>query len=106
MAELRIDVSDTTSPTVVVLNGDVELSTAARLRDRLNAVAASGVSDVVVDLRDAVVVDATGLGILLFGVDRLSEHGHVVLRSPSLYLRELLLHAADRMNLSIEPATP
>ena len=90
MAELRIDVSDGRSPTVVVLRGDVELSTARRLRDTLAPIGPSADTDVVIDLRDASFLDGMGLGILLGAVNRMSEHGHVVLRWPSSQVRRLI----------------
>ena len=108
MSDLRVDVSGKRASTVVALTGDVDLSTAGYLRERLNAIAASGVTDVVVDLRDASFLDGTGLGILLGGIQRLSSGGHVTLRSPPPEVRELIDLTTPELQatISIEPSPP
>ena len=106
MGDLHIDVSDGHAPTVVALEGDVDLSTAGYLRDRLNAVVASGVTNVVVDLSDATFLDATGLGIFLGGLSRLSSGGYVTLRSPPPEVRELIDLTSTQLTIIIEPSPP
>src|SRR5437762_624239 len=90
MGELRVEISDTTTPTVIVLNGALDLDTARFLRDRFDLVVNSGVTDVVIDLRQVSFVDATGLGILLGGLRRLHEKGHVTVRSPPDEVRRFI----------------
>src|SRR4051812_40936553 len=90
MGELRVEISDTTAPTVIVLSGAIDLDTAGLLRDRVNRVADAGVTDVVIDLRHVSVVDSAGLGILLGGMRRLSDQGHVTIREPPDEVRHLI----------------
>ena len=96
MGNLRVEISDTTTPTVIVLNGALDLDTARFLRDRFDLVVNSGVTDVVIDLRQVSFVDATGLGILLGGLRRLNEKGHVTVRSPPDEVRRFILVHADK----------
>ncbi len=60
---------------VVVLNGEVDIYTAPRLRDALMADIDAGVSRIVVDLSAVPFIDSSGLGVLVVALRRLKEHG-------------------------------
>ena len=88
---LRIEVADTTSPTTVVLTGEIDLSTARRVREALIAISNSGETSVVVDMTNVTFVDSTGLSALVGPLKRFrSMNGEIVLRSPSKGVRKVL----------------
>ena len=88
---LRIEVADTTSPTTVVLTGEIDLSTARRVREALIAISNSGETSVVVDMTNVTFVDSTGLSALVGPLKRFrSMNGEIVLRSPTKGVRKVL----------------
>ena len=88
---LRIEVADTTSPTTVVLTGEIDLSTARRVREALIAISNSGETNVVVDMTNVTFMDSTGLSALVGPLKRFrSMNGEIVLRSPSKGVRKVL----------------
>ena len=88
---LRIEVADTTSPTTVVLTGEIDLSTARRVREALIAISNSGETSVVVDMTNVTFVDSTGLSALVGPLKRFrSMNGEIVLRSPAGGVRKVL----------------
>lgn len=81
---LRIEVADTTSPTTVVLTGEIDVSTSNRVREALIAISNSGEISVVVDMANVTFMDSTGLAALVGPLKRFrSINGQIVLRSPS-----------------------
>jgi anti-sigma B factor antagonist len=88
---LRIEVADTTSPTIVVLAGEIDVATAGRVREVLIAVSNSGESNVVVDMTNVTFMDSTGLAALVGPLKRFrSMNGQIVLRSPSRSVKKVL----------------
>lgn len=88
---LRIEVADTTSPTIMVLSGEIDLSTAGRVREALIAVSNSGENKVVVDMTQVTFMDSTGLAALVGPLKRYrSMNGEIVLRSPSRSVQKVL----------------
>ena len=88
---LRIEVADTTSPTTVVLTGEIDLSTARRVREALIAISNSGETNVVVDMTNVTFLDSTGLSALVGPLKRFrSMNGEIVLRSPTKGVRKVL----------------
>jgi len=82
--DLRIDLLDTASPTVLRLVGELDTVTAPRLRQELVALLDAGETRVVVDLASMTFVDSTGLGALVGGLKRFrAVSGDLVLRSPT-----------------------
>lgn len=55
---------------VLAVKGEIDVSTAPELRERLLAVAQAGNNTVVVDLSDVTFLDSTGLGVLVSGLKR------------------------------------
>ena len=81
---LRIEVADTTSPTTVVLTGEIDLTTSQRVREALLSIANSGEHRVVVDLGNVTFMDSTGLSALVAARKRFGTiDGEIILRSPS-----------------------
>ena len=88
---LRIEVADTTSPTTVVLTGEIDISTSGRVREALIAVSSSGENKVVVDMSHVTFMDSTGLAALVGPLKRFrSMNGEIVLRSPARGVRKVL----------------
>src|SRR6266404_6511867 len=88
---LRIEVANTTSPTTVVLNGEIDISSSARVRETLIAICNSGEYRVVVDMTNVTFMDSTGLSALVSSVKRFrSAGGEVILRSPAIGVRKVM----------------
>lgn len=88
--DLRIEVADTTSPTTVVLVGEVDLVTAPRVREALIAIANSGETKVVVDMTNVTFMDSVGLSALVGPLKRFrTKNGQIVLRSPTPSVRKV-----------------
>lgn len=60
---------------VVSATGEIDVATAPPLRDRLQALTASGRSTVVVDLLGVTFLDSTALGVLVGALKRCRESG-------------------------------
>ena len=71
---LTIDVSRHERTTLLVLRGDLDLSTAAQLREALVEVIGEG-ARIVIDMEALDFLDSAGLGILVGGLKRARTHG-------------------------------
>lgn len=60
---------------VVSVSGEIDVATAPPLRDRLQALTASGKTTVVVDLLGVTFLDSTALGVLVGALKRCRESG-------------------------------
>ena len=88
---LRIEVADTTSPTTVVLIGEIDISTSGRVREALIAISSSGENKVVIDMTNVTFMDSTGLAALVGPLKRFrSMNGEIVLRSPASGVKKVL----------------
>ena len=88
---LRIEVANTTSPTTVMLTGEIDVATAPRVRDALIAVSNGGETKVIVDMTNVTFMDSTGLAALVGPLKRFrSMNGQIVLRSPARSVRKVL----------------
>ena len=88
---LRIEVADTTSPTTVVLTGEIDVSTSGRVREALIAVSNSGETKVVIDMTNVTFMDSTGLAAIVGPLKRFrSMNGEIVLRSPGRGVQKVL----------------
>jgi len=66
--------ADESTP-VLSVRGEIDVSTAPELRDRLLSVAQEGYSTVVVDLSEVTFLDSTALGVLVSGLKRFRAAG-------------------------------
>lgn len=88
---LRIEVADTTSPTTLVLSGEIDIATSGRVREALIAISSSGENKVVVDMTNVTFMDSTGLAALVGPLKRFRTlNGEIVLRSPSRGVQKVL----------------
>lgn len=87
--DINFDVaeSDQHGVPVLTVRGEVDVSTAPELRERLLLMAERGPATAVVDLTDVSFVDSTALGVLVSGVKRLRSAGgelHLVVTQPHI----------------------
>ena len=68
--DLRLELNDRDGIPVLTVHGEVDVSTAPRLRQELIEVASSGSLWAVVDLEPVEFLDSTGLGVLVSGLKR------------------------------------
>ena len=89
--ELHVVVSGGDTSYELRLLGELDMSTAALLRDELTRVTSDGARHVTVDMSDLVFIDSTGLSVLITGLKRLRHvGGDLVLRSPNPGTRKVL----------------
>lgn len=68
--ELEIPDTDTDGWTVIAASGEIDVATAAELRDQLTRLIADDHRQLVVDLEGVDFIDSTGLGVLVGAVRR------------------------------------
>jgi anti-sigma B factor antagonist len=87
--DIRTEISD--DKAVLSLRGEMDVYSAARLRNELNEVLTQGAVDVVLDLEELGFTDSTGLGVMARASRRLhSVGGQLRLRSPQRSFRRVL----------------
>lgn len=95
--ELAVTVSRERGVVIAAVNGAIDLSTVAALRERLFGLADGG-EPLIVDLNRVTFIDSTGLGVLIGAARRAALHGasvHAVCSRP--HTRKLLwLTGVDR----------
>jgi anti-sigma B factor antagonist len=76
---------------MVVLTGEIDISTSSRVREALMAISHSGEISVVVDMANVTFMDSTGLAALVGPLKRFrSMNGGVALRSPNKSVLKVL----------------
>lgn len=101
--EFSVGVSDGDGVTVVTVEGEVDLYTAPRLRERLDEFIAEGRKSLVVDLSGMDFIDSTGLGVLVGALKRIRQAGgDLTLRHPTRSTHKILEIAGLTKLFSIE----
>lgn len=91
IAFFRVETTATEHEMELRLVGELDIGTAARLRDSLGWATAEGVRSIVVDLSELEFVDSSGLQELVVALKRQRERdGDVVLRAPNPRIRRVL----------------
>lgn len=72
--DLGLDVTERDQWSVLAVNGEVDVATAPRLRERLIQLVNQGRHHVVVDLSGVDFLDSTGLGVLIGALKRVRTH--------------------------------
>jgi len=73
--ELVISTENTGASCTIALDGEVDVYTSPRLRQKLTEVIDAGCVNVVVDLQNLGFIDSSGLGVLVSGLRKVKEHG-------------------------------
>lgn len=103
-----VSISVTTSEAgevhIVHVAGEIDVTSAAVLRDALEALIADGHRRLVLDLSDVTFLDSTGLGIVVGRLKRLARHGGTmtVAASHERVLRVFTITGLDQL-LAIHP---
>ena len=61
--------------TIVEAVGEIDVYTAPKLREQLTELVDAGRRDIIVDMQKVEFLDSTGLGVLVGGLKRVSQHG-------------------------------
>jgi anti-sigma B factor antagonist len=73
--DLGLEVDDSHPPyTVLAVQGEVDVYTAPRLREKLVELVSQGRHEIIVNLDGVDFLDSTGLGVLVGGLKRLRSH--------------------------------
>jgi len=89
--ELHVVVSGAEQAYEIHLLGELDMSTAPALRERLLGLAGDGPTHVTIDLSALSFVDSTGLSVLITGLKRIRQQGgDMALRSPTPATRRVL----------------
>jgi len=82
-ATLELSVSDEGGETVVAVTGELDVTTAPELRERLTALIGAGSTTILLDLARVTFVDSTALSVLVAALKRLRQaDGDLQLSSP------------------------
>lgn len=73
--DLRLEVSEHETWSVIEVGGEIDVATAPRLREQVIALVSSGKHRLVVSLEGVDFIDSTGLGVLISGLKRVRTHG-------------------------------
>jgi anti-anti-sigma factor len=104
--EFGISVVAANSAATLQPTGEVDMATAAQLRDRLEAVIDASTGDVVVDLVDVTFLDSTGLVVLLAAHQQLEAQARrLVVRNPSRFVNRVLELSGAADVLGVRSAT-
>jgi anti-sigma B factor antagonist len=82
--ELSVTVRNEREVAIVEVTGDIDLTTVAKLRERLFALADEG-QPLIIDLNRVTFIDSAGLGVLIGTARRVDAHGgslHAVCSQP------------------------
>lgn len=89
--QLELSVRHEGESAVVVLQGELDLYSAAELRELLINLGSAGHHDIVLDLRDLTFIDSAGLGVLVGALRRArTEGGNLALVSPRPSVKKVL----------------
>jgi anti-anti-sigma factor len=104
----RLDIratSDGAGRRVLVLDGDIDLTTCGALRDEITA-AAEEAPTVVLDLRDVTFMDSPGLGTLIYCHHLLADdRTTLIVRAPRGHVQELFDLVQLETMIPVEPDT-
>jgi anti-sigma B factor antagonist len=89
--ELTIETRERAGWAVLDVVGEVDLYTAAKLKEQLRALSDRGKHRIVVNLERVGFIDSTALGVLIGALKRAREHdGEVVLAAPAEPVQKVL----------------
>ena len=87
---LEIRVAQDRPECVAYLEGELDVSTSERLRTELLTLIDDGCRSLVIDMSELVLIDSTGLGVLVGILKRMLQHGgEMVLKGPRRSARKV-----------------
>ncbi len=99
-----VEIDDTTA--TVVVEGDVDLSTVAPLREALATCISAGCTHITVHMGAVTFMDSAGLAALAYTIKTLGTSGLLTLDHPSRSIRRLLDLSGMSNAISVVPADP
>jgi len=90
VADLDIESRQSADGAAVVVRGEVDMATAAKLRDVLNGLVDDGYTRIVLDCRGLAFLDSSGIGVLIAVRKRLGPQGTLTLEAPPAHVRKVL----------------
>jgi anti-anti-sigma factor len=110
MSMLELKTEDGTNGEVrLALNGELDISSAARVEDEMARIEAARPRAIVLDLRELEFMDSTGLRTIVGADARAREHGWrlTIVRGPDAVQRIFSVTKLDeRLDIVDEPAAP
>ncbi|HUJ65942.1 MAG TPA: STAS domain-containing protein [Acidimicrobiales bacterium] len=97
---LSVEVAGGPSETVIMLSGELDLSSVGPLQRKVDEVVACGPGTVVFDLSDLSFLDSTGIGLLVRTSGRIDS---IKIRNPSPFVRQIIRMMGLAGALPIEP---
>lgn len=73
--DLRVEVTQHDTWSVIEVAGEIDVATAPRLREQVIALVNRGHHRLIVSLEGVDFIDSTGLGVLISGLKRVRTHG-------------------------------
>jgi anti-sigma B factor antagonist len=105
-SHFQVDVSSDGRASVIAVSGELDLASSGALDDELARIATSGVTQIVVDLRELEFMDSTGLSTLVTAHQRAEDAGQQfgLVRGPQQVQRLLSLTGVeDRLRFADTP---
>jgi len=90
VADLDIESRQSADGAAVVVRGEVDMATAAKLRDVLNGLVDDGYTRIVLDCRGLAFLGSSGIGVLIAVRKRLGPQGTLTLEAPPAHVRKVL----------------
>jgi anti-sigma B factor antagonist len=107
LARFHVSTDGDDERVVLMVEGEVDTFTSARLRDALNEALERGPTEIVLDLSNMELIDSTGLGVLVGALKKLRERdGVMVLRYPTPAVMRVLSIVGLTTYFTIEEAAP
>jgi anti-sigma B factor antagonist len=72
--DLTIVTRDDDGTTIVAVEGEIDVYTAPKLRDKITELVGDGVYHLVIDMEGVEFLDSTGLGVLVGGLKKVRAH--------------------------------
>ena len=96
-SHFRVDTRNEGRAAVIMVGGELDLSSSAALEEELTKVAGSGVALLIIDLRELEFMDSTGLSTLVKAHQRADEAGQefALVRGPQQVQRLLSLTGVE-----------
>ena len=72
--DLTIVTRDADGTTIVAVEGEIDVYTAPKLRDKITELVGDGVYHLIIDMEGVEFLDSTGLGVLVGGLKKVRAH--------------------------------